>query len=438
MLLSCRPPDRTRTSESNSGGAASGSNSGGAASGGTHAGGVSGSGGDHTGGVGGGNSAGGDSGAGGSSGAGGIGASGGEHAGGSGGNHSGGVSGASAGGASGGGVGGASGGGVGGAGSACVPGGSCGLPGGCWENGEGTVSCKDGLEVCTGVAKPYGAPCGNDRVCTGDGECIAAPTSCASAATPGCSFVTVEGGEPFTMGQAGVAGATPVQAGQQVGAFVIDAYEVTVARFRLYWDAGHPGFDGPIVYPGGYEVVPWTVPSEPATGHPAYNWSPTPAAREDYPINRVTWHTALAFCLWDGGRLPTEAEWEYVARYRPVDGLSPGRTYPWGEDAPTCDLAHLPACNASRMERVGQKPANGGVFNLAGNAREWTADAFQTYDHLCWADQEPPLFTCQIDDVDRVLRGGSYGHDEVRAAHRQGFTGVSAANGVRCVRDLVE
>jgi formylglycine-generating enzyme required for sulfatase activity len=58
-------------------------------------------------------------------------------------------------------------------------------------------------------------------------------------------------------------------------------------------------------------------------------WTNSAGAQENLPINCVNWYEAYAFCIWDGGFLPSETEWAYVAA-----GGSQLREYPWGEMAP--------------------------------------------------------------------------------------------------------
>src|SRR5208337_5313332 len=58
-------------------------------------------------------------------------------------------------------------------------------------------------------------------------------------------------------------------------------------------------------------------------------WTPSPGTQENLPVGCVTWYEAYAFCIWDGGFLPSGAEWEYAAA-----GVSQQREYPWGSTAP--------------------------------------------------------------------------------------------------------
>jgi len=105
--------------------------------------------------------------------------------------------------------------------------------------------------------------------------------------------------------------------------------------------------------------------------------APSFVQAEDHPVVNVTWQEAKVFCEWVGGRLPTEAEWEYAAR----GGLA-GAKYPWGNDEPTCaegarNGARFSACE-SGTATVQSFAANGyGLYDMAGNAWEWVADRYE-------------------------------------------------------------
>ncbi|MFI5346449.1 MAG: formylglycine-generating enzyme family protein [Elusimicrobiota bacterium] len=92
---------------------------------------------------------------------------------------------------------------------------------------------------------------------------------------------------------------------------------------------------------------------------------------DDQPVVGVDWNQAQAFSIWVGGRLPSEAEWEYAARSAGKDWK-----YPWGNEDATCKRAVISGCGNATAP-VCSKPAGNteqGLCDMAGNAWEWLED----------------------------------------------------------------
>lgn len=283
------------------------------------------------------------------------------------------------------------------------------------------------------------------------GSCSTPQTSCPVPGARGCGLVDVAGGT-FTMGgDASSRDGTVPQANITVGDFAMDAYEVTLGRFRAFLSVRDAALAGirsrPIQYPDGTTIAWAGTALLPLSGG-ICNWTSVPGAREDHPLHCIDWWSAQEFCVWDGGRLPTEAEWEYAARGRAVAGLTPGRAYAWGDSEPVgCTLAQWNNCageDEARTRRVGSFPANGGIFDLTGNAWEWTADNYAAYSTAASTDvcvnrsnRRNPLCSNSATG-NRALRGGAYYNNGslLRSASRWGYptTHRTAEVGFRCVR----
>jgi formylglycine-generating enzyme required for sulfatase activity len=204
-----------------------------------------------------------------------------------------------------------------------------------------------------------------------------------------------------------------------VSTFRLDKYLVTVGRFRQFvsaWNAGwlptagsgkHTHLNGGAglanaASPGTYEPG-WVASNDtgvqvtnddlacgldPASGTSFGTWTASAGANENLPITCVGWEDAYAFCIWDGGFLPSEAEWEYAAA-----GGSQQREYPWGSTDPgTSNQYAIYECyypigfgpctgvgGIANIAPVGTATMGAGLWgqlDLAGDAWELVLDSF--------------------------------------------------------------
>lgn len=282
-----------------------------------------------------------------------------------------------------------------------VNGGDGGVPPSCAPGGSGMTNCSPG-DGGFGASPASGGP---------------TESCCTSLEVPGGTFYrtyTNNGGPPS--GQADPA---------TVSGFRLDKYDVTVGRFRQFVNAVLPdGGTGWLPNAGsgkhthvnagqglvlagpysGYEPG-WLTADNSNVAPTATNlacdsayatWTTVSGSQENLPINCVNWYEAYAFCIWDGGFLPSEAEWEYAAA-----GGTQLREYPWGEAVPgtaneyavfgcyypngyggTCTgLLNLPAVGFA-----GAGAGRWGQLDLAGEVFQWNLDEYYSAGYFACTD----------------------------------------------------
>lgn len=193
-----------------------------------------------------------------------------------------------------------------------------------------------------------------------------------------------------------------------VDSFYIDKYEVTNYQYFLFCrDTGRPL---PVFWGMNEFHCGLDFPNHPVVG--------------------VSYLDALDYARWRNMRLPTEAEWEYAAR-----GGLVGKKFPHGDELDKKMVNY--GQNLRGTTAVGSFPGNGyGLFDMAGNVREWVADYYKTGYYLESPDKNP-----QGPEVGRfrVIRGGGWfsGPGCVTVYRRNALAAnwVDFAVGFRCARD---
>lgn len=233
----------------------------------------------------------------------------------------------------------------------------------------------------------------------------------------------------------------------ETSAFVLDRVEVSVARFRVFVDGGFgtqasppPPLSGehPAIEASGWKnswntaLVPRTVDLiDRLTTIPNPTFTSAPGANEQLPIVGVTWYEAFAFCIWDGGRLPTVAEHELAAF-----GGDQQRGYPWGSTFVQANVVM-----GGGLAPVGSRSPHGdarwGHADLVGNADEWALDFDGLMPRPC---SDCANLTPNPTTPTRVLLGGNFA-DPSSEFHQSALShGAAPAqrhgrHGFRCARN---
>lgn len=319
----------------------------------------------------------------------------------------------------------------------------------------------DGAELPDVADATLDSPSVHDAGDAADAALADGVTTCGPSGNESCAMSLLVPGGTFFRSYDGVTYADNSYPAT-VSSFRLDKYEITVGRFRKFvaavakidfsvpeprWEppvgsGKHAHLNGGSGLNGGTESgwdATWTEGGGPwyFAGASEYGWdlnlsdgtwtkgpdAGAPAggagANENLPITNISWFEAYAFCIWDGGFLPTEAEWNYAA-----SGGAEQRQFPWSDPQVDCSHASYAggpvnpgdggvgggptACSPTVIDPVGTYSPKGdgrwGHADLAANVAEWVLDA--------WLPQlgNPSIDGANLDRVDpwypAVVRGG--------------------------------
>ena len=249
-----------------------------------------------------------------------------------------------------------------------------------------------------------------------------------------CESPLVEGGTYSRTYTNQGKGATGERDPATISSYRLDKYEVTVARMREYVkylegggsppaagsgkhtylnggkglaDSGkvgafEPGWDAAWnsrIPSGAGATAKWRANLKSGNCKTYGTWTDEPGKNEMLPLTCPSWYESYAFCIWDGGFLPSEAEWKYAAA-----GGDELRAYPWGSTAPGEDneYAIYDCCypngqcsassgrdtctgvvNAAPVGFAAKGVGKYGQIDLVGNVWEWLIDRYADYVNPC-------------------------------------------------------
>ncbi len=351
-------------------------------------------------------------------------------------------------------------------------------PGATQCSGNGVQTCAatgrwGSVSACASGACANGACSGSTTTgasCLPGGPGL---SNCGANAESCCTSTDVPGGTFYrtytNSGDGGKGESDPAT----VSGFRLDKYLVTVGRFRQFVNAVLPsdggtgwvppagsgkhthlssgqglvdvGDDAGLAYEPGWvaaddsNLAPTAANLTSGPGGIA-TWTAVPGAQDTRPIDGANWYEAYAFCIWDGGFLPSEAEWEYAAA-----GGNQQRQYPWGSTPPGTMSQYAvwnyyypdPAqsiIGVGNIAPVGTPTLGAGLWgqlDLSGSVAEWMLDFSSTL--------VDPCTDCAnvTGGSVRVTRGGLFNGVALTAATRLNALAPAFRTGLigfRCAR----
>ena len=215
----------------------------------------------------------------------------------------------------------------------------------------------------------------------------------------------------FTMGSPSTEpqrGSDEVQHQVTLSAYRMSKYETSNAQFASFLNAKSIGSNG--LYALGAFPTQVLIYADATYGLTwlGTQWQPV-AGKENFPVVNVTWYGATEFATYAGGRLPTEAEWEYACRGGTTTAGSTGAclnntqaNYRW--DFPLTGCSNTSTAYPNQTQAANTYSPNAfGLFNMHGNVWEWCADCYGAYPTTVQTNPIGPLT-----GASRVIRGGSW------------------------------
>ncbi|MGB0523645.1 MAG: formylglycine-generating enzyme family protein [Flammeovirgaceae bacterium] len=211
------------------------------------------------------------------------------------------------------------------------------------------------------------------------------------------SITKVDGGR-FTMGsEDGIYDERPHQV--NVNPFYMGTYEVTNEEYCYFLNRSGIGSIDSEEAKSWIQVADEDNESRIHFTGNAFSVEP---GYEKHPVTYVNWDGAMAYCRWVGGRLPTEAEWEYAAR---GGKFEQGYLFSGSDEAG--HVAWHKSNSDKQLQAVGQKyPNELGIYDLSGNAWEWCSDWYD--DKYYWTEELVSNPTGPRWGKKKVVRGGAY------------------------------